>query len=233
MKCRDCGLENPLPDYTVTGFDAAKKELYVTEKEGQFTYPLIQTSAFNVYNEISAISLLRQLQLTPQQIASSLSDVKVTDSRYYEKQVGDVHFISHVMKGQNPIAASVVSNYVRQLPGNKTIFMMLDDNIEIKDSSENITWYYEADFERLNAEEIRHIYISGYRAEDMKYRLLLAGVPAERMTTFTDYHDITSLADFTLSPTFIMIFELYYYDDQLVMRKAIEDKLAAMGGAQK
>lgn len=230
IRCRDCGLTNPKADNIARGFDAKEGKLYIEQKGQKYTYPLIQPSVFNIYNELAAISLLLEIGLKPEQIAQAIEDIKVTDSRYYENQINDIKFISHVVKGQNPIAFSVVSNYVKHLEGEKTIFMMLDDNIEIKVASENLTWYYEADLERLADDSIKHIYISGYRAEDMRYRLLLAGVPAERMTTFLDFNDVTEKVDFSLAPTFIMLFELYYYDDQLKVRAAIEKKLQSLGG---
>ncbi|MBE6811720.1 MAG: DUF1727 domain-containing protein [Ruminococcaceae bacterium] len=233
FRCPSCGLQNPESDHIVTGIDAQKKELYAEHNGKAFTYPLIQASAFNVYNEIAAISLLLELGLTPEQIAKSLKNIKVTDSRYYEKQIGDVKFISHVVKGLNPVALSVVSNYVKQIEGDKSVFMFLDDNVEIKIGCENLTWYYEADLERLADDSVKHIYISGFRAEDMKYRLLLAGVPEDRMTTFHEPFDITKIADFSKAPTFIMLFELYVYDEQMKLRKELEEKIEEFGRERK
>ena len=207
--------------------------MYATHNGVAYTYPLIQASTFNIYNEIAAISLLLELGLSPEQIAESFKNIKVTDSRYYEKQIGDVKFISHMVKGLNPVAFSVVSNYVKQIDGDKSVFMFLDDSVDIKTGSENLTWYYEADLERLADDSVKHIYISGFRAEDMKYRLLLAGVPAERMTTFHEPADITEIADFSKAPTFIMLFELYLYDEQMKLRKALEEKIEAYGRENK
>lgn len=233
FRCPVCGLQNPSADHIVTAIDREKNEMYATHNGVAYTYPLIQASTFNIYNEIAAISLLLELGLSPEQIAESFKNIKVTDSRYYEKQIGDVKFISHMVKGLNPVAFSVVSNYVKQIDGDKSVFMFLDDSVDIKTGSENLTWYYEADLERLADDSVKHIYISGFRAEDMKYRLLLAGVPAERMTTFHEPADITEIADFSKAPTFIMLFELYLYDEQMKLRKALEEKIEAYGRENK
>ena len=229
FNCPACGLTNPVSNHIVTGINAEKKELYAEHNGRKFTYPLIQASTFNVYNEIAAISLLLELGLNPMQIAESFKNIKVTDSRYYENTIGNVKFISHVVKGLNPVAFSVVSNYVKQIEGDKTVFTFLDDSVDIKTGSENLTWHYEADLERLADDSVKHIYVSGFRALDLKYRLLLAGVPEDRITTFHDPSDITKYVDFSLAPTFIMLFELYLYDEQMKLRVAIEEKLTEYG----
>ena len=48
--------------------------------------------------------------------------------------------------------------------------------------SENICWLYDCDFEFLNKEDILNIVVCGPRVKDLKLRLLLAGVPEDRIS---------------------------------------------------
>ena len=57
--------------------------------------------------------------------------------------------------------------------------LMLDDVFDEKESSENITWLYDADFEFLNSPDIIEVIPVGIRCLDSKLRLLIAGVDPE------------------------------------------------------
>lgn len=59
---------------------------------------------------------------------------------------------------------------------------MLDDLGDAEETSENTAWIYDTDFEFLNDDSITQIICSGVRRTDYKVRLLLAGVPEEKIT---------------------------------------------------
>ena len=46
---------------------------------------------------------------------------------------------------------------------------------------ENMTWMYDCDYEKLNSPLVKHIIIPGNRAKDQKLRLMMAGVPEEKI----------------------------------------------------
>lgn len=58
---------------------------------------------------------------------------------------------------------------------------MLDDLGDAEETSENTAWIYDTDFEFLNDDSITQIICSGVRRTDYKVRLLLAGVPEEKL----------------------------------------------------
>ncbi len=67
-------------------------------------------------------------------------------------------------------------------PAKKAVFLYIDDVHDAMNSVENIAWYYDTDFEFLNDDNIGQIMISGVRHHDVYVRLLIAGVPKEKMT---------------------------------------------------
>ena len=89
---------------------------------------------------------------------------------------------------------------------------MVDDIHNEKDDSENITWHYEADYEALNDDSIKMIYISGPRAEDLKYRLLLGDIPQEKIITGRYEKDIIEKIDFSQIDTLLIFYDMYRYD---------------------
>jgi hypothetical protein len=52
---------------------------------------------------------------------------------------------------------------------------------ERRDSSEFVGWIYDVDFEFLNTDGVKQIVLAGPRCFDYKLRLLIAGVPEERI----------------------------------------------------
>lgn len=69
-----------------------------------------------------------------------------------------------------------------QACGNKVVILLLADLHDEVNSSENITWLYDIDFEFLNKENVKQIIISGIRVYDILLRLLLAGIPKDKIT---------------------------------------------------
>ena len=99
---------------------------------------------------------------------------------------GDSKVMTVMSKGQNAVACSRVFDYVHFTEGKKQVIIMLDDNDDAKNSSENLNWVYDADFELLNDDNIERIIVGGKRCFDYKVRLMLAGVPEDKIITSID-----------------------------------------------
>jgi hypothetical protein len=82
----------------------------------------------------------------------------------------------------------------------------LHDNI---DSSENISFIYDVDFEFLNDPAIKRIAVVGKRALDMKLRMLLAGVPKDKIEICTEDDKICDHLTFTPGRDVYLLYELY------------------------
>ena len=178
-KCPNCGYHNPDGDFTGTP-DFENSLLRVQTADGEELYPMISGSIFNNYNQLTAIALLRTMGLSAEGIASAFADMGIVKSRYSAVECRGKQVITNMTKGQNPVACSCVFDYVRTEPGAKEVIIMLDD-LGFKKTSEVMTWIYDTDFEFLNDGSIRRIVICGVRCNDYRLRLLLAGVPDEKL----------------------------------------------------
>ena len=96
-------------------------------------------------------------------------------------QVGGFHIITQMSKGLNAFATSRAFDYIAGLPGQKELFLMINDQACEKRWSENVCWLYDTDFEFLNRDDVVQIVCTGKRGLDYKLRMLLAGIPAERI----------------------------------------------------
>ena len=163
--------------------------MLVSAKGEELSFPLPSQSVINVYNSLSAIAFLSEFGLTPQQIAQAMEKLSISQTRYSEEEVGGRKVILHLAKGQNPIACSRAFENVRDYPGKKAVILFLDDYFDAAHSVENTAWYYDTDFEFLNDPSVCQIIAAGARHWDVYLRLLLAGVPEEKIAHFASVED--------------------------------------------
>ncbi len=200
--CPQCGFRSPEADYRVVSMDGEHHRMAVSVKGEEREFPLPNLSTINVYNSLSAIAFLSEFGLSPEQIASSMDKLSISRTRYSEEEVGEKKVILHLAKGQNPIACSRafenIRDYGRTEDGpacKKAVILFLDDYFDAKHSVENTAWLFDTDFEFLNGPEISQIVAAGARHWDVLLRLLLAGVPKEKIAHQEDVETAASLLD--------------------------------------
>ena len=179
MRCLDCGYASPEADYLAMP-DEERDFFTVKTPFGTEEYPVISGSTFNIYNQVTVVTLLRTLGLTAEAIAKSFSDMQIVKTRYTKESRNGVDVITNMTKGQNPVACSIVFDYIRAEAGKKEVILMLDD-LTYKKTTEIMTWIFDADFEILRDDSISRIVACGVRVHDYHLRLLLAGIPEEKI----------------------------------------------------
>lgn len=224
--CPNCGFAAPDSDYLVQQVDFDDMSMTMREKDGQtYRYKLVSNSIFNIYNMTTVIALLREFGLAPEALETAFQHLRIMETRYSSEDIGKSRLVTHMAKGQNPIACSRVFEYVKDDPGEKELILILDDVFDAKDSSENITWLYDCDFEFLNDAHIRKIVLAGVRAKDYYLRLLIAGVPAEKLVCTRRELDAPALLDYTGPESIFILHELYSADLAFRLQDAVRAKL--------
>lgn len=222
--CPNCGFTSPRSDYAALP-DFENNTLTVTHDGNQEVYPLITDSMFNTYNQVTAITVLKMLGLTYEDIKNSFAKVNVIESRYSTAKAKGVEVITHLSKGFNPIACSCVFEFVSKQPGNKEVILMLGDIYGHSHSPEIVTWMYDADFEYLNQPNINHLIVCGERAEDYKLRLLLAGVPEDKITCVPDEKEAHEHLRYTETEKVFILHQVYATAAARIAKDKIIDKL--------
>lgn len=179
MRCPVCGFASPEPDFLASP-DWEKGSFTVKTADGEEEYPLVSSSVFNTYNQVTVVAMLRTFGLSAEAIAKSFSHLKIVESRFTSVEKNGVEVITNMTKGQNPVACSIVFDYIRNEPGRKEVILMLDD-MTYKKTTEIMTWVFDADFELLNHESITRVVAAGVRIHDYHLRLLLAGIPEDKI----------------------------------------------------
>ena len=179
--CPDCGFRSPDCDYSGGDVDLKAMTMTVRDAGGEGTYRLLSDSVFNIYNELTAIAVLRELGFAHAAIMKLTEGLHIAESRDRSDKAGSVEVVMHLSKDRNALACSRVFDYISSCPGEKELILMMNNLNDEMNWSENTCWLYDCDFEFLNDPSITHIVTTGPRARDYRLRLLLAGVPAERI----------------------------------------------------
>lgn len=179
--CTACDFKSFKRDYFTKALNKNTKEITVAENSGDFTYKVISSSIYSVYNFTAIISLLRDYGFSQEKIAELFKTAKLPSSRETRNDVCDVNIVKLASKGQNATACSTVFETVNRDKREKEVVLMLDEVFSDPKKSETIAWIYDTDYEFLNSPHIRKIICGGERYLDHKLRLLLAGIPEEKI----------------------------------------------------
>lgn len=210
--CSRCEMKSPDADYTVTAVDEKAMTMTVLFGGKEYEFPIINDAIFNIYNEVAVIALLTEYGYSPEKIASFMKKLNITSTRYNETQAGDVKVICTMLKGYNPIACSRNCHTAKIREGRKAVFFMVDDIHNEKDDSESITWHYEADYEALKDDSITHIFASGPRSLDIKYRLLLAGIDEEKIKVGSNEKEVIEQMTLENTDVLLIFYDMHRYD---------------------
>lgn len=225
--CIKCDFKSPEIDYEVTNIDIENMQMSIREKktEGEFKYDLINNNIINIYNMLATITLLRELGLEKEQINPVLKEQKIVDTRYSKEVVGNIEVITQLAKGMNPIACSRAFDYVRKEEGNKAVIIILDDLHEAANSSENIAWHYDTDYEFLNSEGIKQILVAGARYLDSYVRLQMADIDTNKIIYQRDENTLVENLDLKDINKVFILHDLYSIDLKNEIKEQVKTKI--------
>ena len=207
--CPNCDYGSPAVDYDVISVDDETMKFTMKTPEGEASYRLLGKNITDLYNEVTAITLLHQLGLSCGQISASMDKMQLVSSRYDVQKVGGKEVVMCLAKGQSPIASSRVFEFITEQGGNSAVVLLNYDYHDQMHSSENMAWIYEADYEFLNNDCVKQIVAGGNRCYDYKIRALLAGIPDEKIECALHPEDVVKLVDIGHVDKIYILFAVY------------------------
>jgi UDP-N-acetylmuramyl tripeptide synthase len=225
VTCPSCGLKSPEPDYRLVSADMENQTMTVLEKDGWYDYAFDASAVYNIYNYLSVSALLREMGYEKAKIAEAFRKLKIVQSRFWKEEINGKELTEIMAKGLNAVACSRSFDFVSNQEGKKSVVLMLDDVFDEKESSENIAWLYDADFEFLNSPDIIQVVSVGVRCLDSRLRLLIAGVEAEKIKVVPDAKDAAAAVDIINSDKIYVLYELYRHSSAVSVRNEIAERL--------
>lgn len=229
--CPNCDFGSPELDYSVEKIDYENQRCFIKMPGGACEFKLIGSNVTDIYNMLAAIALLLELGLEVSQIQKSFEKNKVVESRYYSENVHGKELVISLAKGQNPIACSRICDFIRHETGTKAVVCMMDDCYDAKESSENIAWIFDIDFEFLNDASVKQIVLTGVRNADYHLRLLMAGIPEEKIVLCDKEEDAASYVDYAAVDKVYILHDIYsvQYENAKKVYQDLKNRLEERG----
>lgn len=191
FRCEKCDFQTPHSKYFGEFVDFENRTMTISGHE----YPLISDTIFHAFNVLSAIAVLRELGYSENEISSFLATQKVTDIRESCVEYNGIEYYTFAAKSQNVSAASTVFEYMAKEPSDKDVVLLMDEVQDKNHPTETLSWLYETDYEFLNDPKIKRVIVGGHMYLNHKLRLLLAGLPEDRIVAVEDEADIPLYVD--------------------------------------
>lgn len=230
-RCPKCGFSAPRRDYFATHIDYLSRSMTLREPNGSTnSYPLISDALHNAYNLIPVIACLREYGISADDLSHYLSQVKLPASRERRLNVNGIDLITHIAKGQNPTAVSTVMEYISQDDAVMEVVMFLDEVFENPLDTEAISWIWETDYEILKKDNIKRIIVAGERHLDHRLRLLVAGIPEEKIVYAPREEDAIQLVDIHGVEKIYLLHDVHAISRSVRICEAIQNRIKTEGG---
>ena len=223
--CESCGWSSPRGDYQLISADRETGLMTVLENDVWHDYRMPADAIYNLYNAVASVAALRTIGYTPEQIAEGMEKLQVVQSRFWQEEIGNWELTEIMAKGLNAVACSRNFDYVANAEGKKAVVLLLDDVFDEKSSSENIAWLYDADFEFLAEEDTVQVLAVGARCLDTRLRLLIAGVPEDRINVVRQAKEAAAAVDLTQCGKVFVLYEVYRQNQAVMVRNAIAERM--------
>lgn len=223
--CPHCGLTSPASTYEVTSVDYNNRRLKVTTPDEVMDLNLVSDSIFNLYDEIAAIAFLKDIGLSTEKLAASLDKTQIVSSRYLKETVEGIDIVSNMAKGQVAAACSVAFDYVSKQPGDKELVIIIEDAHNAGKSSEPFMYIYDTDFEFLNKEDIINVVAVGVRSQDLCLRMMMAGMPEEKLKHVKTVPEITNQLLLKPGTSVYILYDNYEVAKNFQTRELIKERL--------
>ncbi len=228
-RCDMCGFESPHADYLATAVNKEDGTLTVRRDDHDVVFPLISPITFNIYNELTVITTLLEIGCDEVKAVELVNAIQVPDSRLKHQEFGGIKVVQAMSKGQSCISSCRTFDYVGHEPGRKTVVLTMDDAYDRKTSIEYIGWIYDVDYEFLANDDVVQVLATGPRCYDHKVRLLLAGVPEERISCVPDEMDFIRELRLQDTEAVYMLYDTSTYDLSCRMKDAL---ISVLEGSQ-
>ncbi len=174
----ECGFKNPNFDFYISSahFNGVWN-IEISEEEKKYNLTFKYPGVYNLYNVLSAYSILRFLNFDPLETSNIISG--------FEFKLGRLErfiyrgFDRIVVLVKNPAGYNQVLDTIKDDKEDKVLLLILNDNIA---DGRDVSWIWDVDFEKINGlKEIQKIIVSGTRGEDLWVRLKYAEIPYEKL----------------------------------------------------
>lgn len=187
--CPNCDFKSPNIRYTIDKITKENPDHSEFIIDG-YTYEVNVGGKYNIYNALTAISVARELGVSQEKIKDGLRKQKNVFGRQENVKIKDKNLIINLVK--NPTGLNQVIDLMLLEDKDISLICLLNDNYA---DGLDVSWIYDANYEKLKKLNIKKIYVSGIRSKDMKRRLEIAELIDEPIVEFDYENEIYDIID--------------------------------------
>lgn len=174
--CTECGFKKPETRWTITDASLEDKKLTIN---GKHTIELSFSSIYQCYNSLVAFAAADIAGVKAEDAVKALSNYKMQSGRIADFTFGKATGTLLVSKHENSVSydqsINVVTNDKRD-----TAVLIIVDKISRKYHTEDTSWLWDIDFEKLNAENVKRIYLAGSYYNDLAVRFSVTDIDTDK-----------------------------------------------------
>lgn len=185
--CPRCGFRSPEAKYQVLEADFHRNLARLTDGESEGVFELGTGDIFTLYACLASYALLREIGFTTDLLAAQSFRIEGIKPLTESYETAHKKLLTIPVKAQSSSATSKALAYLSEEEGRKAVVLA---NSEVKPgvkNCENTAWLYDNDFSPLNGDDIVQVLCVGRRCLDFAVRVLLAGVPEEKISVEEDF----------------------------------------------
>ena len=222
FSCPSCGYSRRHTRAGVTeigrmGLDGSRFRIRLEQEQGPVMkdVQLALPAVYNIYNAAAAICAYTALGGSPDEVIGSLKSVKSSFGRLETFELDGVPLQMILVK--NPAGCNQALSYLSGIREEHALAICLNDRTG---DGHDISWIWDTDIERISCDpNVKKIYVSGDRAEDMQVRLKYGGADTEKIELVAG--DKALIDRMRTSP--VPVFILPNYTSMLSLRVALGD----------
>lgn len=202
FRCPECGYERTEPDISVTKLlekDADSSTVVFSAGDAAHTVRINLPAIYNIYNAAGAATALMAFGLDTEAAVRCGENFQCGFGRM-ERFLWNGTAIRMILV-KNPAGCNQVIEYLIGLGEDFLPVFILNDNPA---DSTDISWIWDADYEKFADAYEGDAIVSGIRADDMALRLHYAGIPAERIAVQQDFDALLEMISGQEKPVFII-----------------------------
>lgn len=175
--CTGCGFKKPETHFTITDADLSSKRLTVN---GKYSIELYFSSIYQCYNSLVAFAAAHISGVEPEVAAAVLSNYEMQSGRISDFTYYNTHGRLLVSKHENSISYDRSISVVTE-DKNRVAVLIIVDKISRKYHTEDTSWLWDIDFEKLNCENVQKLYLAGSYWHDLQVRFSVTDIPEDRL----------------------------------------------------
>ena len=206
--CEKDGFGNITPDVYVTDCDYEHGTFTVSDRK----FHSFINSIYAIYNCASVLTLMKTMDLDPGAADHVFNTFEMKEGR---NEVFHFSCDSIINLVKNPTGTNEVLKSILSQKEDKNVFILLNDNDQ---DGHDVSWIWDAHFERLDVPEVKHIICSGLRAYDMALRLKYEGLE-DRIIVIEDVEKAIAWLDEAGMKSYVIETYTALHSTRAIMRK--------------